>query len=70
MHALELSKTIWNVICTAGPDMPARESEVLEGQTRRFLEIAASVLQNFGPEGDEGGALEEIQMLRDALASE
>ncbi|OJT13051.1 Histone-lysine N-methyltransferase ASHR1 [Trametes pubescens] len=70
MHALELSKTIWNVICTAGPDVPARESEVLEAQTKRFLEIAASVLQNFGPEGDEGGPLEEIQMLRDALTSQ
>ncbi|EIW59441.1 SET domain-containing protein [Trametes versicolor FP-101664 SS1] len=70
MHALELSKTIWNVICSAGPDMPARESEVLEAQTRRFLQIAASVLQNFGPEGDAGGPLEEIHVLRDALTSE
>ncbi|KAI0354898.1 SET domain-containing protein [Trametes cingulata] len=67
MHALELAKTTWNLLCTAGPDVSARESDVLEAQTRQFLDIAASVLENFGPEGDDGGPLEEIQLLKDAL---
>ncbi|KAH9850123.1 SET domain-containing protein [Lenzites betulinus] len=67
MHALELSKTLWNLICTAGSDIPAKEEEVLEAQTRRFLDIAASVLESFGPEGDDGGPLGEIQALREAL---
>ncbi|KAI0823932.1 SET domain-containing protein [Trametes gibbosa] len=67
MHALELSKTLWNLICTAGSDIPAREGEILEAQIRRFLGIAASVLESFGPEGDDGGPLEEIQTLREVL---
>ncbi|KAI0632340.1 SET domain-containing protein [Trametes polyzona] len=69
MHALELSKTLWNLICTAGADIPPREGELLEEQTKHFLEIAAAVLENFGPEGDDGGPLEEIQTLRSVLSA-
>ncbi|KAI0365729.1 SET domain-containing protein [Pilatotrama ljubarskyi] len=69
MHALELAKTAWNLLCTDGPNLQPRESDILEAQTRRFLDIAAIVLENFGPEGDDGGPLNEIQLLRDALGS-
>ncbi|KAI0670829.1 SET domain-containing protein [Trametes maxima] len=68
MHALELAKTIWNLICTAGADLPARETDVLEAQARRFLTVSADILENFGPEGDEGGPLEEIETLKAALS--
>ncbi|KAI0648097.1 SET domain-containing protein [Trametes meyenii] len=68
MHALELTKTIWNLICTAGADLPARETDVLEAQVQRFLAISADILENFGPEGDGGGPWEEIETLKDALS--
>ncbi|KAI8994142.1 SET domain-containing protein [Trametes punicea] len=67
MHALELSKTVWNLVCTAGSNMSAAEAEALERQATAFLDIAATVMENFGQEGDEGGPLEEIRILGDML---
>ena len=68
LHALELAKTVWNLICTMGADLSESETDVLERQTKAFLDIAESVLRNFGLEGDDGGPLEEVAVLSNLLS--
>ncbi len=65
MHALELAKTLWNLICT---DPDALTGATLVKHTKSALDFAASVLQNYGPEGDDGGPLEEIRVLTELLS--
>ena len=65
MHALELAKTLWNLLCT---EPEARlvggvTEQQLQMHAKAAVEFAASVLGCFGPEGDEGGPLEEIRVL-------
>lgn len=67
MHALELAKTAWNAVVTAGPDTPPSQLQRFEEQAISSLTTARRVLQNYGPEGDEGGPLEEILVLQELL---
>ena len=64
MHALELAKTTWNAVITQGEAVPSRNT-VKDAQL--YLTIARGILENFGPEGDEGGPLEEIEVLQGLL---
>ncbi|RPD62331.1 SET domain-containing protein [Lentinus tigrinus ALCF2SS1-7] len=70
MHALELTKTLWNLLC-AEPDALAGPTEdQLMRHTKSAVDFAASVLRNYGPEGDDGGPLEEIRVLTELLSSQ
>lgn len=70
MHALELTKTIWNAIIagerTGVPPTPVATKR-LEDAARHYLKVASQVLDTYGPEGDEGGPLEEIRTMRSLL---
>lgn len=66
MHCLEMAKTIWNAVITSTDQTKER---VLKDQARRYLVLARRVLDVFGPEGDEGGPLQEIVILDGLLKS-
>ncbi|KAI9058305.1 SET domain-containing protein [Trametes sanguinea] len=68
MHALELGKTVWNLVCTAGPEVAAADIKVREDQAEMFLDIADEVLTVYGEEGDICGPLGEIRVLRDMMS--
>ncbi|TBU44468.1 SET domain-containing protein [Dichomitus squalens] len=70
MHALELAKTLWNLTCTDASAMAGADEEQLKRHAKTALDFAASVLQNFGPEGDNGGPLEEVSVLTGMLAEQ
>ncbi|TCD70138.1 hypothetical protein EIP91_004608 [Steccherinum ochraceum] len=66
IHALELAKTAWNAVVTR--EDPSLGNRVLppgdiEKDARSYLNVAREILEVFGPEGDEGGPLEEIRVL-------
>ncbi|KAF8908335.1 hypothetical protein CPB85DRAFT_1376403 [Mucidula mucida] len=72
MHLLELAKTAWNAMMTSDED--SQQVEVLMNQRpvdvfRNYLEAARKNLMVIGEEGDQGGPLEEIQILEDNLAT-
>ena len=64
MHALELAKTAWNATVTDSEFMAAN---ALEEAAKAYLRIAARVLNIYGEEGDDGGPLAEISVLRRML---
>ncbi|OSD07270.1 SET domain-containing protein [Trametes coccinea BRFM310] len=68
MHALELGKTVWNLVCTAGPEAAAADIKVREEQAEMFLDLADEVLNVYGEEGDICGPLGEIRVLRDMMS--
>ncbi|KAH9891581.1 SET domain-containing protein [Cubamyces lactineus] len=68
MHALELAKTAWNLLCTATANLSETQTAAIEKQAKLFLRIATSILATLGPEGDEGGPLEEIGILSQVLS--
>ena len=63
MHALELAKTLWNLTCAEPDALDSEAAEQLRRHARAAVGFADAVLRNFGQEGDEGGPLEEIQVL-------
>ena len=67
MHALELAKTAWNAVVTMENKADPSVVQHFEDTARTSITIAAQILENFGIEGDEGGPLEELRMLRDLL---
>ena len=70
MHALEPAKTLWNLICTEPDALIGANEDQLKGHAKTAADFAASVLRNYGPEGDDGGPLEEICVLRELLDSQ
>jgi len=64
MHALELAKTAWNAVIMHSEPAAAN---TLESDAKSYLLIAAHILNIYGEEGDEGGPLAEIRVLRDML---
>ncbi|KAH9936369.1 SET domain-containing protein [Fomitopsis serialis] len=64
MHALELAKTAWNAVMMY-PEPAA--ANPLESDAKSYLLIATHVLNIYGEEGDEGGPLAEIRVMRDML---
>ncbi|KAI0770234.1 SET domain-containing protein [Fomes fomentarius] len=70
MHALELAKTLWNLICTEPDALAGATEQQLQAHAKSAVDFAVSVLRNFGPEGDEGGPLEEIRVLTELLHSQ
>jgi hypothetical protein len=70
MHALELAKTAWNAIIAgehAEPALSRSATKRLEDAAQHYLSIASQVLETYGPEGDAGGPLEELRLLRSLL---
>lgn len=72
MHALELAKTSWNSVIAgdddaAAPPSPLAATRRVEDSARHYLTLARRVLESFGPEGDDGGPLEEIRVMRELL---
>ncbi|KAI0755043.1 SET domain-containing protein [Daedaleopsis nitida] len=67
MHALELAKTLWNLVCTAPDALAGTDEQQLQAHARLAVDFAASVLLNFGAEGDAGGPLEEVRVLTEML---
>ena len=70
MHALELTKTGWNCVvtrddATSTTHPPAAATERIEACARHYLTLAQQVLECFGTEGDNGGPLEEVRVLRE-----
>ena len=70
MHALELAKTLWNLICAEPDAVEGATEEQLLKHTMSAVNFAAIVLRNYGPEGDDGGPLEEIRVLTELLHSQ
>ena len=66
MHALEMAKTAWNAVVT---NDTAPTTEYL-ARAQWYLLIACEILETYGPEGDEGGPLEESRLLRNLLEEE
>lgn len=72
LHALELTKTAWNGIITeerSGATPNGATVIRLEDSARHYLSIASRVLEVYGPEGDTGGPLEELRVMRSLLAA-
>ncbi|KAH7924953.1 hypothetical protein BV22DRAFT_1034559 [Leucogyrophana mollusca] len=69
MHLLEMAKTAWNAIIIAeqNEDLAGTAEMDLEKRARAYLRLSSDVLNVLGPEGDPGGPLEEIQVLRNLL---
>lgn len=70
MHALELTKTTWNAIIAgeqSGELSNTAAVRQLEDAARHYLALASRVLEVYGPEGDEGGPLEELRIMRSLL---
>ncbi|KAF8967151.1 hypothetical protein BDZ97DRAFT_569682 [Flammula alnicola] len=67
MHLLELAKTAWNVVI-ASAELNGGQEESLKEQASIFLTLARQVLTIFGPEGDDGGPLQEIVILEGLLS--
>ena len=69
MHLLELAKTAWNArISSTNPD--GDDNQISKAQVLVFLSSARHVLETYGPEGDEGGPLDEIKTLRRLLSTD
>jgi hypothetical protein len=66
MHLLELAKSAWNKIVTSS-HMNTEAEKVLGEQVRVFLYLSRNILTIFGPEGDEGGPLREVETLQTLL---
>lgn len=66
MHALEMAKTAWNAVVT---NDTAPTTKYL-ARAQWYLLIACEILETYGPEGDEGGPLEESRLLRNLLEEE
>ncbi|KAI0345845.1 hypothetical protein BDW22DRAFT_1324583 [Trametopsis cervina] len=69
MHALELTKTAWNAVVTheQGHGSGTALGTEYENTARHYLAIASVILDLLGPEGDPGGPLEELQVMRSSL---
>lgn len=69
MHALESAKTAWNAVVTQSNEgtTSSNRLQTIEKEAGLFLGTARGVLENFGPEGDDGGPLEEVQVLEELL---
>jgi len=70
MHALELAKTAWNAVVVAGVDSRSTSAVNLLTDARWYLSVASDILDIFGQEGDEGGPLAEIGILRGLIYGE
>ncbi|KIK01870.1 hypothetical protein K443DRAFT_678014 [Laccaria amethystina LaAM-08-1] len=69
MHLLELAKTQWNAGIVL-PNPSTEERSKVKEQTRVYLSLARSILQIYGPEGDDVGPLQEIKILESLLIEE
>ncbi|CAA7261581.1 unnamed protein product [Cyclocybe aegerita] len=67
VHLLEMAKTAWNAMVSSPHDS---RDEKLEEHMRALLLFARRVLMVFGPEGDEVGPLQEIEVLEEMLRNE
>ena len=70
MHLLELAKTGWNArISSTNPDRDDN-NQISKAEVLDFLSSARHVLEIYGPEGDEGGPLDEIETLQRLLSTD
>ncbi|KAF9475654.1 hypothetical protein BDN70DRAFT_883477 [Pholiota conissans] len=67
MHLLEMAKTVWNAVITSTDHSIERP---LKQRAWSFLMLAEQIMTVFGPEGDDGGPLQEIAILRELLDSD
>ena len=70
MHALELAKTLWNLTCSEPNALDSGADEQLLRHAKAALAFADTILGNFGQEGDEGGPLDEVQVLSKLLGGQ
>ncbi|KAF8895511.1 hypothetical protein BD779DRAFT_1737353 [Infundibulicybe gibba] len=66
MHLLEMAKTGWNAMVSTG--MSGDAENLMQDQVRTWLTSAHKILQILGPEGDEDGPLQEIEVLQSLLS--
>jgi hypothetical protein len=66
MHLLELAKTAWNMIAS-NPTMGSQTEQTTKDRVRTFLSLGRKIMQVLGPEGDEGGPLQEAEILQSLL---
>jgi hypothetical protein len=68
-----MAKVAWNTICVGAPDARTSGDTPQENEAKLFRivheyrELAATILTNFGEEGDEGGPLLELSALSSAI---
>ncbi|KII89120.1 hypothetical protein PLICRDRAFT_139371 [Plicaturopsis crispa FD-325 SS-3] len=68
MHLLEMAKTAWNAV-VQGQGGELQEAENLQ-RALTWVAEAGEVLDIFGREGDEGGPLDEVYVLKGLLEEE
>ncbi|TFY80212.1 hypothetical protein EWM64_g3797 [Hericium alpestre] len=73
LHALEMAKTAWNAFITSseanGADTTSPDHQLLDN-VDWYLDVARHILGTLGPEGDEGGPLEELALLAGLVKDE
>ena len=69
MHLLELSKTAWNMKFSV-TDTPDADHRVIKERVKIFLSMARKVLMVYGPEGDTGGPLSDLEIMERLLSTE
>ncbi|KAI0086472.1 hypothetical protein BDY19DRAFT_345051 [Irpex rosettiformis] len=69
MHALEITKTAWNAVVTCEQEHGDNVVRVTEYEklARFYYNVTVGVIELLGPEGDEGGPLEELHVMRSLL---
>jgi hypothetical protein len=70
MHLLEMAKTAWNALVTNAVDSPDYVGSTRFADAKCYLGLSKMILSAFGPEGDEGGPLEEIRILQSLIDKE
>ncbi len=68
MHLLELSKTAWNMRFSV-TDTPKDADQMFKERVKTFLSMARKVLMVYGPEGDTGGPLSELDIVEGLLST-
>ena len=71
-HLLEMAKTAWNAFITMEGADPLTQPGGLKllAQVRAYLRLSNQVWAVIGPEGDEGGPLAEIQVIKTLLSEQ
>jgi len=61
-----LTKSSWNA--QFSEDMTGVEKKEIEERVKTFLSMSSKVLTIYGAEGDEGGPMSEIEVLKNLLS--
>lgn len=66
LHLVELTKSVWNAQFSV--DSTEVEKKIIKKRVQTFLSLSRKVLMIYGPEGDEGGPMSEVEVIEDLLS--